>query len=304
LVTGFEPGPFSRASTYVELNREFVREVLRATEPLRYIVDLACGDGLLTELVLDSHAWVRPPLSDLLPEPRELTVFGIDASEVALAMADRRLGAAAHAVSRRGTGERIGLCIRLARADGIALPIADGTVDAVLLGNAIHCFTDKRVAAAEVHRVLRHGGAFAFNTAFYAGTMVSGTEEFYGEWIKEAVRLLITQGQYPLHRKRGGGAFVNRWLGPDEYSRMLHELGFEIMQVSERRVELSRADFLGLAVNDAGSWEPGLVSVLLPGYPSNLACEALRKGIDVAIEIARLPSVPRFWLEVICRRSD
>src|SRR6516162_11327452 len=99
MVTGCEPRPFSRTSTYLNLNREFVREVLRTTEPPRRIVDLACGDGLLTELLLGSQARLRSVSSDLLPEPRELTVFGIDASEVALEKADRKLRAVADAAA-------------------------------------------------------------------------------------------------------------------------------------------------------------------------------------------------------------
>lgn len=95
-------------------------------------LDVGCGTGALTELVAEGWA------------PR--TLSGIDPSETQLAYARAR-PTLAHAD------------LRLASAE--ALPYADGSFDAVVMGLVIAFVPDQKKAIAEMARVTRPGGTCA-----------------------------------------------------------------------------------------------------------------------------------------------
>ena len=81
---------------------------------------------------------------------------------------------------RSGTGAVRDLEYVQASADRI--PFAGGSFDAATMGNAIQMLEDKNALAAEVGRVLRPGGLFAFNTSFYSVHSLSKSERFYIRW--------------------------------------------------------------------------------------------------------------------------
>lgn len=99
-----------------------------ALEPGARVLDLACGSG------------------DLAAEAERAgaRVVGIDCSAGMLRRARAR-----------------GLACGLVRGDALALPLADGSVDAVVSGFALRNFVDVPGALAESARVLRAGGRLA-----------------------------------------------------------------------------------------------------------------------------------------------
>lgn len=108
------------------------REAMRATG-LRTgmsAVDVACGSGSLTRLLAEA---VGPSGS----------VIGVDVSEAMLRVAAGRVGPAS---------------IRYERADALALPLADGTVDAATIAFGLRNVADYRACLAEMARVTRVGG--------------------------------------------------------------------------------------------------------------------------------------------------
>ena len=92
-------------------------------------VDVGCGNGAFTQLLLDRCA------------PRE--VLGIDPSEEQLAFARRRL---AHAPAQWRLG------------DAMALPCPDGAFDAAVMALVIFFVPDPAKGVAEMARVVRPGG--------------------------------------------------------------------------------------------------------------------------------------------------
>ncbi|GIX45854.1 MAG: hypothetical protein KatS3mg131_0065 [Candidatus Tectimicrobiota bacterium] len=275
--------PFAHEAVYVELNRQFLQRLLPHLPPVRCLVDVACGTGTLSSLLLSA-----------LPQPAgaqgALRLIGVDLSRVSLTLARRHL--TPHAAFPP-------MQVALLEASGDRLPVADAVADVVLLGNAIHCFADKNALFGEVHRVLRKAGLFAFNSAFYAGTLVPGTENFYEIWMKEALRYLQQRagGARPA-RRRGAAqpAFANRWFTPAEYQQALEACGFEMVSLGERCVGLSRHHF-----ETVGAYAD-LASVLLRGYPVALACEALHQAVGPAFAQAGVQEIPRAWLEVVARK--
>jgi arsenite methyltransferase len=63
----------------------------------------------------------------------------------------------------QATAEALGLATsNFRQAFAEALPIGDGWADVVISNGAINLCTDKRTVFAEIHRVLRPGGALQF----------------------------------------------------------------------------------------------------------------------------------------------
>ena len=93
----------------------------------RLVVDVACGSG---------------PMSRELARPGR-TVVGLDLSPEELALA-----------KQRGPGPWL-------RADGLTLPLADGSIDAVTSSLGLVVMRPLERVLAEAHRVLRPGGVLA-----------------------------------------------------------------------------------------------------------------------------------------------
>lgn len=309
--------PFSKASVYLEVNRQFVQGVLPHFGGRDCIVDLACGTGMLTELLLSGlrqHTAHQEQESGWSRAADGTKVIGIDISRRSLKLARERFTSLGCLVSPEAmwsldhrTHLQDPVRMMCVEAPGDRLPVANGVADIVLLGNAVHCFLDKGRLFQEVHRVLRPAGVFAFNSTFYAGGMVAGTEKFYEQWMKEALRYVKrrveeykARGMERIVRRRGRGqpAFSNRWLTAAEYGQALDALGFDVVSVTERSIQMSRQHFEGISAY-TGTWEAELASVLLSGYPVELACEALESAVGPALESVGVEAVPRAWLEVI-----
>ena len=114
-----------------EKNGAFVHELAAgvlewlAAKPEEYILDLGCGNGVLTKRIAATGA----------------NVLGVDSSPEMVAAA-------------RGNG----IVANLAGAE--ALPFTDGTFDAVFSNAALHWVRDQDAMMTQVRRVLKPGGRF------------------------------------------------------------------------------------------------------------------------------------------------
>lgn len=264
--------PFSRSAEYVAANQALVDRV--DVDEVGVLVDLACGTGTLTDLLLSHLTATHRARTDTT------RVVGVDLSRESLDLARSFLG-------ERWPGVRLDLVE--ASAETVDEPSA--SVDVVTMGNAIHLFDDKAALAQEVARVLRPGGVFAFNTSFYAGTFPEGTERLYIDWVKEALAVARRLAGPP--RRAGRRAFSVPWLTPGDYARVAAEAGLHVAHRVETVVHLTAQN-----LEDVGAYS-GLATVLLPGYEPPVASESLVRAARPVFERAGLDAVARKWLHVV-----
>jgi len=131
---GAEPPPGLERHYVPGRSWESLQRALLGFLSLGDLVDIACGDGAVAELLA----------------PRARSVTGVDLRAEALAQARRRLG-------RRGN-------VSLRRADMHALPFPDASFDQALLLNCLTLTERPERAVAEAARVLRPGGALVAAT--------------------------------------------------------------------------------------------------------------------------------------------
>ncbi len=276
--------PYSRDPGYIAANAALI-ETIDLTGVTR-VADLACGTGLLSGL--------------LFRRKSDLRIAGIDLDPVQIGIARRSFpgpvvdGLAA--LRAAGTGAA---CFETGSA--MDLPFDDGEIDLVVIGNAIHLMPDRESFMRGVARVLRPGGQLVFNSVFYVGTFVPGTEALYTEWMRQAVFALdainaerALRGEPPVPRIRGKGtrAFRKDWLSADGWGELMRAAGIEPIHSADRPVPISRE---GLAMVGAYG---GLAEVLMSGYPVEVASRCLMTAAPAAFDTLGLDAVPRNWLEM------
>lgn len=301
--TSYEP--FSREPEYIELNRVFIE-----TFPLQRverILDLACGTTTMTDLLLARIKAMKTESNDFSPLP---TCIGLDLSRESLLLGQEHLANLGYltppqAASTTGTPTTDTVFLIEGTAD--CLPIASESMDFVMIGNAIHMVTNFDALLQEVARVLKPGGHFAFNTSFYAGTYVPGTEHVYIRWVQEALNYILQRdaelrasGQPGISRKRGQAAraFSVPWFSTADYTERMARYGLVTQSQYDRTVLLNQRCF-----ETIGSYA-GLAKVLLSGYPVKLACEALAEASGITLAAVEMPEVPRYWLEMIAQKTS
>jgi ubiquinone/menaquinone biosynthesis C-methylase UbiE len=286
--------PYSQEPEYVDANRAML-ETLSLEDTTR-VLDLACGTGLLSDLLLQ----IRPGLA----------INGVDLSSESLDIgrrlfAEQGILAADQAALDRSLESRES-AILLEEGSADELRFDDDTFDLAMMGNAIHLMPDKPAFINGVHRVLKPDAPFVFNSVFFSGTFAEGTEKLYSEWMKEAFVLLmkknterIAAGQKPFARKRGlhGKAFDKGWMSPEEWQALLQNCGFRVVRTFKRPVAITRR---GLQLVGAYG---GLAEVLMSGYPVEVASECLQEASGIAFDKLGLNEVERYWLEIEAHKT-
>ncbi len=235
------------------------------------VVDVACGSGAVTELILEK-----------IRGARDAMVIGVDMSATAIRDARQKVAGVYDAVVEfvQAQAEELSKSIRRA-------------VDAVVFCNGIHYIEDKSGLLKQVHHTLRPGGIFAFNTGFFDGALPPETLAYYRRWMLKSVRKL--KAEYNLRPTREK-VESRRQLTPDDYQQLLEAEGFEIRSqeivpsaVTEQGwIDLSRfSDFI------AGA---------LPGVPLKTASDVLVQSLRETFDELKVAAWPRNWLTVVAAR--
>jgi ubiquinone/menaquinone biosynthesis C-methylase UbiE len=285
--------PYSQDPEYIEANRSLLQQL--PLEHVHKVLDLACGTGLLTDLLLQ----MKPGLD----------VIGIDISAESLGIARAMFREKGVLLEDDGgePGKSIGRGrVQLVEGSADDLPFPHASFDLVMIGNAIHLMPDKDRFLQAVVRVLKPGGSFTFNSVFYSGTFAPGSEAIYAQWMKEAVLELNSKNEalrkagkpnIPRVRGKAGRAFDKGWLSGKEWQARLEDHGLRVTRNCEHPVMISQR---GLELVGAYG---GLAEVLMSGYPVEIASECLQLAVGRAFKMLGVHEVGRNWLEITAVRN-
>jgi len=266
--------PFTRHGFYQAVNRALVQRTIGSLTPpagrAATVVDLGCGTGAVTQMVVEA----------LGERQIEASIVALDPSADALTSARSRL-AGSH------------LDVRFVEGDVSALT---GQADVLFLCNAIHLVENKEATIARIAEAVTPGGLFAFNSAFFSGAYVAGTENFYRLWTIRAIRWL--RGARPEVRlAREAKATAMQWLAPQDYERLLEQHGFAVVTRTLDEALMTLESF-----QDIGRYWL-FIEGALPGAPLDAGADALHHGAAEVFEQQGLSAVPRNWLQVVARRA-
>jgi ubiquinone/menaquinone biosynthesis C-methylase UbiE len=255
--------PFTRHPFFTHVNRWILERVICPGRQV--IVDLGCGPGAVTQLILERVRGQQPP-------PH---VIGVDPSSSALAKA-RAAISSKWAEFKQGSAEWLSKLVKSA--------------DAVVFLNAIHLVEDKPKVLREIRRVLKPGGVLAFNSTFFAGAYVEGTSGFWRRWIVRSVQVLREKG---IEVKHNGHAAAMEWLSAEQYGAACQSAGLR-----PTTIELLRVEMTPESLADIGRFSL-FIEGALPGVPLEEGSEALQIGLARTLDELKVDSVPRNWLEVV-----
>ena len=267
--------PFARHEFYRETNTHLVESALGFLERLdpsvqRRIVDLGCGTGAITRLVLAKVQRLG----------LKAQILGIDPSPLALDKA--RQGVTSAMVKfLNGSAENVSQLV--------------SSADALFFCNAIHLIEDKQTVLKEIGKALSPGGVVAFNTTFFDGAYLPITEKANRLWVVRAVQKM--RREYPnVKIVKDAKTTAMRWLSPEQYSELLEDNGFAVTHLECRQVEMTQE-----SLEDISDYSLFIEGVL-PSVPLDVGAEVLKHGIREAVKELKLTTVPRYWLQVVAEK--
>jgi ubiquinone/menaquinone biosynthesis C-methylase UbiE len=236
------------------------------------IVDLACGTGGVTKLILQK-----------LKGARDSAIIGIDHSATALKLAMEDLKDARDAAVQ----------FMQSQIEHLSDSVKE-SVDTVIFCNAIHYVPNKEALLAEISKSLKPGGKLAFNTSFYDGAHLEETLPYYRKWMLRASRTL--RREYGLSPSKAEKVESRKQLTPEEYTALVEASGFRIEKQEIETVQVPIEGWL-----DISSFED-FIKGTMPGVPLDKASAALKAGVRQTFEEMRVTHIPRNWLAVVAVR--
>ena len=258
---------FSENPFYNELIERLVDMV--DVQSREKIMDLACGTGAVTGLILDR-----------LRGARNSVVICIDQSSTALRQA------------RQSLEERREAALLFVQSRVEALTEAvKGRVDAVFYCNAIHYVPDKDELLRRISDIVKPGGVFAFNTSFYEGPLDREAVLFYRKWMLKAMRIL--KQDHGLSLKKSDKVESRKHLTADEYKDLVERNGFKIQTLKVDPVKVPLQGWIDI------SKFKDFIEGSMPGVPLDKASLALIKAVRQTYEEMKISYVERNWLDVV-----
>ena len=267
----FSFSTFSQNPFYEALNARLV--AMAEPSSGQRIVDLACGTGGVTKLILAQ-----------LRGARDSVIVAVDHSSIALKQAMEDLKA-----HRDNAVQFV-----QSQVEQVSEAMKE-QADTVIFCNAIHYIPDKDGLLEEITRTLNPGGKFAFNTSFYEGGQVPESLQFYRKWMFKSARVL--RREYGLSPQRADKVESRKHLTAEEYRELLERHDYTVIRQVEDRVQVPIEGWL-----DISTFEDFIVGTM-PGVPLKEASASLQTGVHQTFEEMEITHVPRNWLDIVAVRK-
>jgi ubiquinone/menaquinone biosynthesis C-methylase UbiE len=257
---------FSNLPFYTKVNERLLD--LAEVGKQRKIVDLGCGTGGITKLILER-----------LQSAKDTAIYAVDHSTTALKAAAEEIG------------ERKDVAINYVHSEVQNLTGAvKERVDAVVYCNSIHYVPDKPALVAQIKEKLSPNGIFAFNTSFFEGSHPEDSHEFFRKWMMRSLRIL--KREHGLSANKAAKVESRVQLKASDYIDLVEDAGFNVLVNDFNRVEVPISGWHH--ISGFSDWIEGV----MPGVPLDKGREALQKGLAQIWEEMELKTIPRVWLSV------
>jgi ubiquinone/menaquinone biosynthesis C-methylase UbiE len=257
---------FSNLPFYTKVNERLLD--LAEVGKQRKIVDLGCGTGGITKLILER-----------LQSAKDTVIYAVDHSTTALKAAAEEIG------------DRKDVAINYVHSEVQNLTGAvKDKVDAVVYCNSIHYVPEKTVLIDQIKEKLLPNGIFAFNTSFYEGSHPDDSLLFFRKWMMRSLRIL--KREYGLSADKSQKVESRVQLKAQDYIDLVENAGFKVLVNDFNRVEVPHEGWHH--ISGFSDWIEGV----MPGVPLDIGREALQKGLAQIWEEMELKTVPRVWLSV------
>ncbi len=237
------------------------------------IVDLACGTGLVTELI-----------ADRMRGAKNSVIIAIDQSAISLKQAMENL-----------TGVRDSAIQFIQSRVELLSETLKESADTIIFCNAIHYIADKDALVTDISKALKPGGTFAFNTSFFNGGQHPDSLKFYRKWMFKSIRIL--RAEYSLSPIRTEKVESRKHLTPQEYRELMESNGFDVIKQEIDTIAVPIEGWL-----DISDFED-FIQGTLPGVNLSKASAALKKGVTQTYQEMEIESVPRNWMRMVSNRS-
>lgn len=262
---------FSNLPFYKQVNARLLD--LAEVGRQRRIIDLGCGSGGVTKLILER-----------LQSAKDTVIFAVDHSSSALRDAVTELGGRKDAV------------VRFVQSPVQNLKTAiNGDVDAVVYCNSIHYVPDKKTLLAQIREKLSPNGILAINTSFFEGSHPPASEEFFRRWLMRSLRIL--KREYGMMPDASQKVESRQHLTAAEYESLLEESGFRIIKSEVDDIDVPESGWFH--ISGFRDWIEGV----LPGVPLDTGRQALQKGLHQVFEERGITTIPRRWLSISAARA-
>lgn len=262
---------FSNLPFYTKVNARLLD--LAEVGKQRRIVDLGCGTGGVTKLILER-----------LQSAKDTVIYAVDHSASALRDAVAELGGRKDAVVR----------FVQSPVQNFRSAISDD-VDAVVYCNSIHYVPDKKELLGQIREKLEPNGVLAINTSFFDGSSPPAAEDFYRKWLMRSLRIL--RREHGLMPQAAAKVESRQHLTQGEYEQLLSESGFRIVKTEVKDVDVPIDGWH--YISGFRDWIEGV----MPGVPLEKGRDALQRGLRQVFEERNLVTVPRRWLSISAARA-
>ncbi len=237
------------------------------------IVDLGCGTGAVTRLILDR-----------IEAAKQSCIFAIDHSSAAIKEAMANIG------------DRKEAAVSFIQGDVSSLQDkVKEKVDAIIYCNSIHYVPDKTALLKQINSILRPGGILAFNSSFFEGSHPPESLEFYRKWMMRSIRIL--KKEYGLRPIKSEKVQSRQHLTADEYKELVESQGFRVKLQEIMKVQVPLEGWTHISTFS------DFIEGTMPGVPLEEASAALQEGVRQTYENMGIDHVNRNWMSMVATRS-
>ena len=260
---------FANLPFYSSINSEFIE--LANIYDKKSIVDLGCGTGNITKLILEK-----------IISAKDSVIYAVDSSKSALKTAASELENSPIVRFIHSEVQNLTDAVR-------------DKADAMIYCNSIHYVPNKLKLLEDIGGKLNSRGVLAFNTSFYDGSHPEESHEFYRKWMFRSLRLLSKD--HKMRPKKSEKVSSRQQLRPEDYVSLLEKTGYKIEHIKAKSYQVPIDGFH--YISEFRDWIEGV----LPGIPLDIGRKVLQQTVEGLFKELNIKTLDRKRLSIVASKS-